>query len=798
MTSSLATANRNEIAVPRIDNVLSLANRELFWTAKYVQSSPCLEHIPFLFWLISDLQPQTTVATGMSRGVAHFAICQAVEKIGLDASCHGFGEWSENGEDQSKRVPEALQDYNSEHYEETSQLCWATVADAAAHFDKGSVDLLLVGQKPSGTLLDALEGKWLPRISGNGVVILSGIEAAMAHADTHERISALCQTYPHFLFKHGGGLLLLLVGPDPSERARLLTAVSDRTPGYRSVLQMFRRLGGYYTRELSIRRESARAKTATQKLQHAENKLTSLREKQGNLDKNLANLSEAYDERHRIAAQLQSEIQGYRNDALSAEAVRAEIEEQLIRCRQREAELETVLSKLKAERDDLRAMVSAGETEFSVLRARLGDREQEIGQLREALEARQRDLAIADAALSASTQSLTGITSTHDALKAEYALLSQQFQDRAEVEAQLREELQDLTGIRLDLEDQSAEVEALREAIGALRSEAEETQTRLATLGQEREALGAERDGQQQELVRLAGLLAEKEAADAKVAQDLAAKESQIAELEASNHDLVQRLDAATQTYAAELAQVRQQLVDAQAADKERLEGLRVGHVALECERDALAGAVQLKEARQAKLEADLQALHAQIDSERLAYEEALQQARTALATGLAERDAQIAHLTTADNARHGEVTRLLEERDLSEARLRNDSLCAVVEKDVEVAVILAEHDGAMQKASQEFTKALAARDTRLGELADRIKVLKSIRDAAVESQKARSDEVAQLTQKLMEQTQELTKVRARRDEVDAYCQELLASTSWAVSAPVRAVGRLLRRMRRS
>ena len=497
MTSSLATANRNEIAVPRIDNVLSLANRELFWTAKYVQSSPCLEHIPFLFWLISDLQPQTTVATGMSRGVAHFAICQAVEKIGLDASCHGFGEWSENGEDQSKRVPEALQDYNSEHYEETSQLCWATVADAAARFDKGSVDLLLVGQKPSGTLLDALEGKWLPRISGNGVVILSGIEAAMAHVDTRERISALCQTYPHFLFKHGGGLLLLLVGPDPSERVRLLTAVSDRTPGYRSVLQMFRRLGGYYTRELSMRRESARAKTATQKLQHAENKLTSLREKQGNLGKNLANLSEAYDERHRIAAQLQSEMQGYRNDALSAEAVRAEIEEQLIRCRQREAELETALSRFKAERDDLRAMVSAGETEFSVLRARLGDREQEIGQLRE----------------------------------------------------------------------------ALREAIEALRSEAEETQTRLATLGQERDALGAERDGQQQELVRLAGLLAEKEEADARVAQELAAKESQITELEADNHDLVQRLDAATQTFAAELAQVRQQLVDAQAAGKERLEG---------------------------------------------------------------------------------------------------------------------------------------------------------------------------------------------------------------------------------
>ena len=801
MPSSLATENRREIAVPRIENVLSLANRELFWAAKYVQPSPCLEHIPFLFWLISDLQPQTTVSTGMNWGVAHFAICQAVEKIGLDTSCYGFGEWSENGEDKSQRVPEALQDYNTEHYEETSQLRWATIADAADCFDKeGSVDLLLVGHKPSGALLDTLQSKWLPRISSNGVVILSSIEAALAHADMRERISVLRQTYPHFHFHHGGGLLVLLVGPNPSERLRLLTGASDRTSGYRSVLQMFRRLGGYYARELSTRCESARAKTATQKLQNAEVELIALREKQDNLGRKLADLNEAYDERHRIAAQLQAELQGYRNDALSAEAARAEAEKELARRQQHETELEAARSRFEAERNDLRAMAAVSEAEFGVLRARLSDREHEIGQLRETLEARQRNLEAADAALSASTQSLTRITNTYDVLKTEYDLLNEQLQDRAEVEMRLREELQSLTGIRPALAAQSAEIETLRGVAGALQSEVEETQARLAALGQERDALGADRDSQQQELVRLANLLAEKEEVEAGVAQRLTAKESRIAELKSDNHELAQRLDAATQAHAVELAQVWKKVAGAQdAAGEERLGALQASYAALEHERDKLAETVQLHELRQANLEANHQALQAQVDNERLAYEDALQHARTTLATDLAERDAHIAQLTAADKGQRGEIARLgrlLEERDLTEARLRNDSLCAIVEKDVEIASILAGHEGTMRKARQDFAKVLAAQDTRLGELAEHIEMLKAARDTAAEDQKARVDEVAQLTRKLTEKTQKLAEMTAQRDKAEAYCQALLASTSWRVSAPVRTVGRLLRRVR--
>src|SRR5690606_25550909 len=69
-----------------------LAQGAVFWKPDYLRPSPWLEHVPMLFWLAEAVQPRLAVSVGEGGDVSHFALCQATDRLRLDAACYLVAE----------------------------------------------------------------------------------------------------------------------------------------------------------------------------------------------------------------------------------------------------------------------------------------------------------------------------------------------------------------------------------------------------------------------------------------------------------------------------------------------------------------------------------------------------------------------------------------------------------------------------------------------------------------------------------------------------------------------------------
>ncbi|MBL9055406.1 MAG: hypothetical protein JNJ84_03930 [Rhodobacteraceae bacterium] len=251
-------------AVPQVagfDVVAPLSSRTLFWRPRFLRDSAALGHLPFLFWLIDTLRPKSFVTLGGDDGVMHFALCQAVEKLDLDARGYGFGPWSSDA-DAAATVPGDLHAYNDEHYPDLSRLSASHPQAATASFPQGSVDLLalrLDGNVPVAELGDWLQRDWLPRMSDRGVLVLHGVNRALEQGGSDGVVARLMAAHPNFLFDAGEGLLLLLIGSQPDDRLARLCLISLGDAGYAGALQIFGRLGGAIRSEMAARAANERA-----------------------------------------------------------------------------------------------------------------------------------------------------------------------------------------------------------------------------------------------------------------------------------------------------------------------------------------------------------------------------------------------------------------------------------------------------------------------------------------------------------------------------------------------------------
>ncbi|MBN8910257.1 MAG: class I SAM-dependent methyltransferase, partial [Rhodospirillales bacterium] len=130
-------------------------------------SSPWIEHVPFMFWLVDALRPRRFVELGTHTGVSYCAACQAIELLHLSCSSYAVDTWKgdEHAGFYGEEVYSALADYHAQRYAAFSSLVRSTFDEAVKHFEDESIDLLHIDGLHTYEAVRHDYETWLPKLS---------------------------------------------------------------------------------------------------------------------------------------------------------------------------------------------------------------------------------------------------------------------------------------------------------------------------------------------------------------------------------------------------------------------------------------------------------------------------------------------------------------------------------------------------------------------------------------------------------------------------------------------------------
>lgn len=307
MTQDIQTGTRSDIAPGTFDTIVPLASQSLFWRAHYLAPSPMLEALPLLFWLGEALRPRIGVTLGLEDPVAWFALCQSVQKLGLDAMCFGVDPQADDLSAVTRRT--------SEHYTEFAQILQMDHGPAAELLEDGGIDLLIVTCPATMEMQDEIDAHWLPRVSDGGAILfLAGGE------DLGPYIDRIAQG-GHFRLDHDKGFHLALRGSRHDDRVERLCRLRVGKPGYPVVRNVFMRMGELHSQ--TVRLESGEAEaggTSHADQTAADNRIAALKERLDTATRDLETRERERAEAARKIATLENDLRVARTQATEQSA----------------------------------------------------------------------------------------------------------------------------------------------------------------------------------------------------------------------------------------------------------------------------------------------------------------------------------------------------------------------------------------------------------------------------------------------------------------------------------------------
>lgn len=170
-------------------------------------------HIPFVYDLVREFQPQRIVELGTHSGNSFLAMCESIYDHKLQSSIYAVDTWQ--GEAHSGRytgkVYERLLDYTRQRYP-FAALLKKTFDEASNDFEEGHVDLLHIDGLHTYAAVRHDYEQWLPKMNDPSIMLFHDIaerrddfgvwklwqELKDRHKNTYE-----------FVHNHGLGIVLI-------------------------------------------------------------------------------------------------------------------------------------------------------------------------------------------------------------------------------------------------------------------------------------------------------------------------------------------------------------------------------------------------------------------------------------------------------------------------------------------------------------------------------------------------------------------------------------------------------------
>lgn len=240
-TSIEDTRIRAARVIPGHEQWLSSAS---FWLpTRFVPASAWNEHGPFAMWAVTAFAPRTLVELGTHYGFSYFAMCDAIQRMGLPTRAWAIDSWEgdEHAGFYGQEVYDSVREINAD-YEGFSTLLRGYFDTQVENFEDGSIDLLHIdGRHRYEDVKEDFE-TYLPKVSDRGVVMFHDIAERHDDFGVWKFWEELAERYPSFAFRHGHGLGVLGVGSElPDAVKDFFAAAEDHAEEIRA---SYEQLGG--------------------------------------------------------------------------------------------------------------------------------------------------------------------------------------------------------------------------------------------------------------------------------------------------------------------------------------------------------------------------------------------------------------------------------------------------------------------------------------------------------------------------------------------------------------------------
>ena len=169
---------------------------------RLVEPTSWVPHIPFAFWLVETLRPQTVVELGTQSGNSFSAMAQAVLQLQLGASCYAVDTW-EGDPHTGGYGEEVFTEWSAFHDQQFgafSRLVRSTFDEALSKFPDGSIDLLHIDGFHTYDAVRHDFESWLPKLSARSVVILHDTNVREAGLRRLEAVGRAVARVPALFF----------------------------------------------------------------------------------------------------------------------------------------------------------------------------------------------------------------------------------------------------------------------------------------------------------------------------------------------------------------------------------------------------------------------------------------------------------------------------------------------------------------------------------------------------------------------------------------------------------------------
>ena len=217
-----------------------------FWTPDYALDSLARsEYAPVASWLMDAARPRLVVQLGLREAGVYFALCEAIRRMGTDATCFAVEPTAAGGSGSAFRDASfrRLREAHDRSYATFSRLLKLPALEAAESFADGSIDVLHPATAEDvEALLDGFEA-WKPKLSDRAVLILPTTGLRGRKFQGQAAYQALKRKHPGFEFTHGEGLGVIALGDDIPERLRPLFEADARPVVRNAIRSIYARLG---------------------------------------------------------------------------------------------------------------------------------------------------------------------------------------------------------------------------------------------------------------------------------------------------------------------------------------------------------------------------------------------------------------------------------------------------------------------------------------------------------------------------------------------------------------------------